>query len=114
MEWSEEHDILFLREMAASDIFVYKKGSVDCAKGWDNIADRLNRNQDPKFVIKEKRGVPDRWSSLLNKFKKQMVDKESASGIEPDDISEKDNLIEELMEKEESYLSLSTKKKENE
>ena len=39
-----------------------------------------------------------------------MVDEELASGIAPDDISEKDNLIEELMEKEESFLSLSTKK----
>ena len=38
-----------------------------------------------------------------------MVDEELASGIAPDDISKKDNLIEELMEKE-SSLSLSTKK----
>ena len=110
MELSEEHDILFLREMVASDIFMYKKGSVDRGKVWDDIVDRLNRNQNPKFVIKEKRGVRDRWSLLLNKFKKQMVDEELASGIAPDDISEKDSLIEELMEKEESSLSLSTKK----
>ena len=81
MEWSEEHDILFLREMAASDIFMYKKESVDRGKVWDDIVDRLNRNQNPKFVIKEKRGVRDRWSLLLNKFKKQMVDEELASGI---------------------------------
>ena len=102
MEWSEEHDILFLREMAASDIFMYKKGSVDRGKVWDDIVDRINRNQNPKFVIKEKRGVRDRWSLW--------VDEELASGIAPDDISEKDNLIEELMEKKESSLSLSTKK----
>ena len=95
MEWSEEH--------------MYKKGSVNRGKVWDDVVDRLNRNQNPKFVIKEKRGVRDRWRLLLNKFKKQMVDEELAFGIAPDDISEKDNLIEELMEKE-SSLSLSTKK----
>ena len=39
-----------------------------------------------------------------------MVDEELASGIAPHDISEKDNLIEELMEKKGSSLSLSTKK----
>ena len=39
-----------------------------------------------------------------------MVDEELASGIAPNDISEKDNLIEKLREKEESSLSLSTKK----
>ena len=70
MEWSEEHNILFLREMAASDVFMYKKGSVDRGKVWDDIVDRLNSNQNPKFVIKEKRGMQDRWSLLLNKFKK--------------------------------------------
>ena len=96
MERSEEHDILFLREMAASDIFMYKKGSVDRGKVWDDIVDRLNRNQNPKFVIKEKRGDRDRWSLLLNKFKKQMVDDELASGMAPKDISEKDNLIGEV------------------
>ena len=112
MEWSEEHDISFLREMAASDIFMYKKGSVDRGKVWDDIIGRLNRNQNPTLVIKKKRGVRDRWSLLLNKFKKQMVDEESASGIAPNDISEKDNLIEELMEKRREFSFL--KYKENE
>ena len=69
-------------------------GSVDRGKVWDDIVDRLNRNQNPKFLIKEKRGARDRWSLLLNKFKKQIVDKELVSGIAPDDISEKDPLIE--------------------
>ena len=32
MEWSDKHDVIFLREMVASDIFMYKKGSVDRCK----------------------------------------------------------------------------------
>ena len=110
MEWTEEHDVLFLREMVASDIFMYKKGSVDHGKVWDDITNRLNRNESPKYNIKDKRGVRDRWSLLLTKFKKQMYEEESASGIEPDDPSEKDILIEELWEKEESSVALVTRK----
>lgn len=47
MAWSQEHDILFLREMVASDIFMYKKykkGSVDRGEVWDDMVDRLNCN----------------------------------------------------------------------
>ena len=61
--------------------------------------------------MKEKWGIQDRWSLLLNKFKEQIFNGESASGIAPDDISKKDTLIEELIEKKRNFPFL--KYKEN-
>lgn len=113
MEWTEEHDVLFLREMVASDIFIHKKGSVDRGKIWEDVFERLNHNENPKFYIKDKRGVRDRWSLLQSKFKKRIRKEEAASGIETDDMTEKDVLIEDLCEKEESSIAIITNKKSN-
>ena len=109
MEWTDEHDVLFLREMIASDLFTHKKGSPDRGKVWEGIVDRLNSVQYPNFSLKDKRGVRDRWSLLQTKFKRRIREEEKASGIIPDELTEKDLLIEELCEKEESSISNSRK-----
>ncbi|XP_028403972.1 zinc finger protein 853-like [Dendronephthya gigantea] len=50
----------------------------------------------------EKRGVRDRWNLLKNKLKKNRREEEAASGIEVDEQDEKDILIEELIDQEET------------
>ena len=70
MEWTDDHDILLLREMIASELFQFKKGSPDRGKIWESIQERLNKLDHPKFTIKEKKGVRDRCGNLLQvKFK---------------------------------------------
>ncbi|CAH3104980.1 unnamed protein product [Pocillopora meandrina] len=89
MEWTDDHDILLLREMIASELFQFKKGSPDRGKIWESIQERLNKLDNPKFMIKEKRGVRDRWNLLQAKFKrtfsakdkKKSDDKEAAEEI---------------------------------
>ena len=103
MEWSEEHDIILLREMISREIFSFKKGSPDRGKTWESIQEFLNQMENPKFHIKEKRGVRDRWNVLQGKFLKRMREEEAASGIECEELSEKDTLIEELSEREQSF-----------
>jgi len=103
MEWSEEHDIILLREMISREIFSFKKGSPDRGKTWESIQEFLNQMENPKFHIKEKRGVRDRWNILQGKFLKRMREEEAASGIECEELSEKDTLIEELSERERSF-----------
>ena len=102
MEWTDDHDILLLREMIASELFQFKKGSPDRGKIWESIQERLNKLDNPKFVIKEKRGVRDRWNLLQAKFKRMQREELQASGIDCE-LSEKDALIEELCEKEDSF-----------
>lgn len=102
MEWTNEHDLIFLREMLASDVFHSRKGSPERGKIWDEITERLNSTQAVSFRIKDKRGTRDRWNLLQSKFKKKRREEQGASGIEVEEPNEKEQLIEELSEKEET------------
>ena len=102
MEWIDEHDVLLLREMIASELFQFKKGSPDRGWIWESIHKRLNKLNNPKFMIKEKRGVRDRRNLLQTKFKRTQWEELRASGIDCE-LSEKDALIEELCEKEDIF-----------
>ena len=102
MEWTEDHDVLLLREILASDLFSFKKGSVARGERWESIAETLNEVKTLSFHLKDKRAVRDRWVLLQKKYKAKMHQEETASGISVDDMSEIDVLLEELVGKEES------------
>ena len=112
MEWTDDHDILRLREMIASELFQFKKGSPDRGKIWESIQERLNKLDNPKFMIKEKRGIRDRWNLLQAKFKHMQREELQASGIDCE-LSEKDALIEELSEQEDSFSAKGKKKSDD-
>ena len=42
MEWTEDHDVLLLRDILASDLFSFKKGSVARGERRELIAETLN------------------------------------------------------------------------
>ena len=102
MEWTETHDVLLLREIITSDLFKFKKGSVQRGERWEEITDNLNDISDPSFSLKDKRAVRDRWALFRKKYKSKLREEEAPSGISPDELSEKEQLIEKLIEKEES------------
>ena len=61
---------------------------------WESIQpERLNKLEHPKFTIKEKRGVRDRWN-LLQAMQREEL--QQASGIDCE-LSEKDALIRSAM-----------------
>ena len=99
MEWTNQHDPLFLREVRGSDLFETRKGSPERGKLWDEIATRLNNLTQCKFNV-NKRSLRDRLNLLMSKFKAKNREEERASGISPE-IQEIDTLLEELCEKEE-------------
>ena len=98
MEWSEEHDVLFLREMVARNVFGTKKGSPARGLAWEAIVDSLNEIHSPKFQLKDKKAVRERWNLLRKKFTKKMSEEEKASGISVEELTEKESLIEELVD----------------
>lgn len=98
--------------MIASDLFQFKKGSPDRGKIWESIQERLNKLDHPKFTIKEKRGVRDRWNLLQAKFKRIQLEELQSSGIDCV-LSEKDALIEEFCEKEDSFSAKDKKKSDD-
>lgn len=102
MEWTEDHDVILLREILASDLFSFKKGSVARGERWESITEKLNQVKTLCFHLKDKRAVRDRWVLLQKKYKAKMHQEETASGISVDDMSEIDVLLEELVGKEES------------
>ena len=102
MEWTDEHDVLMLREMVVSDVFSFKKGSVSRGDAWDSIAEKLNQIDSPRFRIKDKRGVRERWVLLRRKFSSKIRQEEAASGVAVEDLTEKEVLIEKLIEREDT------------
>lgn len=102
MEWTEDHDVILLREILASDLFSFKKGSVARGERWESITEKLNQVKTLSFHLKDKKTVRDRWVLLQKKYKAKMHQEETASGISVDDMSEIDVLLEELVGKEES------------
>ena len=63
-------------------------------------------------MIKEKKGVRDRWNLLQVKFKRMQREELQDSGIDCE-LSEKDALIEELCEKEDSFSAKDKKKSDD-
>ena len=60
MEWSEEHDVLFLREMLARNVFGAKKGSPARGLAWEAIVQ-----------LKVKKVVRERWNLLRKKMSEE-------------------------------------------
>ena len=86
MEWSEEHDTLFTREIFQAQPYNYKKakGSPERGRVWIKLAECLNLYDDPKFNV-DQRSVRDHLNSLVEKRKKRVREIEKASGIQVDD-----------------------------
>ncbi|CAH3141207.1 unnamed protein product [Porites lobata] len=78
MKWTEDHDVLLLREILASDLFSFKKGSVARGERWESIAEKLNEVKTLSFHLKDKRAVRDRWVLLQKKYKAKMHQEETA------------------------------------
>ena len=55
MEWSEEHNVLFVREMIARNGFGTKKGSPARGLACEAIVDSLNEMHSSKFQPKDKK-----------------------------------------------------------
>ena len=102
MEWSKEHDVLFLREMLARNVFGTKKGSPARGLAWEAIVDSLNEIHSPKFQVKDKNAVRERWNLLQKKVSKKMSEGEKASGIFVEELTEKESLIAELVERKDT------------
>ena len=101
--------MLFLREILLSDLFHYRKGSDERGQVWDNIANRLNALEVPKFHVNQ-RYLRDKLNKLLKWFKKKDREELSSSGIDPE-LDEKSELLEEIVEKMESTVPINLSKK---
>ena len=85
MQWNEERDILLLREMAASGIFLKKSGSRERGNSWQNIAKNLNAHND--FIV-TLRAVRDRFPNIMRKYKSKARKEIAASRLGEEEPNE--------------------------
>ena len=108
MSWTEEKDVLLMREMAARGIFQFKSGSRERGTVWQAIAKNLNGHKD-LFHSVTSRGVRDRFTLILRRYKaKNTKELKSTGEGSEDELSEYDLLLEEL-----THLSEESDKKAN-
>ena len=101
MYWTEQHNIILCREVVFENPYLYKKGSPQRSETWKKIVDVLNKCASPQFNV-DHRAIRDHINVLVNKYKKKIRAEERASGISPDEPSELDELIQQIIALEES------------
>jgi len=88
--------------MLARKVLRTKKRSPTRGLAWEAIVDSRNEIHCPKFQLKDKKAVRERWNLLRKKFSKRMSEEEKASGISVEELTEKESLIEELVKREDT------------
>ena len=97
MTWSEEYDIMLCREILVEEPYNSKHGSRERGR-WDRIAEASNKIDKPKLIV-DQRAVRDRFVKLEKACRKKTRDELRASGIIPNEPSEIDQALEEIIEK---------------
>ena len=85
-----------LREMLASEIWLSKAGSTERGEGWKKLADLLNRMERVKFDVSA-RSVREHFQVLYEKRRAKNREEELASGIAPDELTENETILDELI-----------------
>ena len=83
MVWTEQHDILFSREILHIQPWIQRHGSVKRGQAWDEIAAILNSLVEESLFKVTLRSVRNRYSLLVKKYKSKWRAEDKASGIHP-------------------------------
>ena len=96
MEWTREHESFLMREILTVDPFQYKQSTVKRGQAWTQIADFLNSIASPQFRVSQ-RLVHEIFTTLEKNFTKKMANEEKASGINPPNLTQNEQGIEEII-----------------
>ena len=83
MEWTDQLDVPFCREVIAFELFTHKPGSKERGKCYDRIAESFNAVKDVYFKL-DQRALRDRIKKLLKLHVRKRNREEKASGMEAD------------------------------
>ena len=99
MRWTKDHDLILLKEILLFEPYSQKRGSPECGRVWEQIAESLNSQREDKILFKvSQRSVRDWFYTLKNNFAKWQKEEERASGISSE-ISEVDEYLEDITER---------------
>ena len=92
MTWTDEHNVMLLREILLFEPWIQKHGSTERGQVWKRIAESLNQLERPLFRVDD-RACRDHYKLLEKKFVRRINEEEKASGIAPEEETELDNAI---------------------
>ena len=83
MRWTNEQDVMFLREVLVHEPWNHKYGSQERGKAWEKIAESLNGLNTIYEIWRQ--SIRDRYMLLVDNFKKCEWEEAAASGISPEE-----------------------------
>lgn len=82
MFWTEEHDVIIVREMLANCPLVNtKRGSTQRGRIWNEIAEHFLNVETPRFKV-DQRGVGERDSLVAKTYRKKILVKDDKKDAE--------------------------------
>ena len=97
MKWTEEHELLMLRELMLLQPWLHKKGTSERGDDWEKLAVSLNAIPYPQFRVTQ-RSVRDHYSTMEKRRRKKVREEDRASGTAPEEDNELDQLLDETIE----------------
>ena len=113
MCWTVTHDELLCREIIVVAPFLKKPSSRERGAAWTEIAENLNKLDQPKFAVSQ-RSVRGRFTLLERRRKEERREQDKASGIDVEETP-LDTLLDEIIERiKEMEIFFAEKEKEKE
>ena len=105
---------MFLREVRVIQPYAYKVGSKQAGQKWSELASHLNNYDGFKGMPRDQQSVRrEHFNKLITEFKTKMRKEENSTGISPAPLTEKETLLDEIVELMESQPK-EEKKQDNE
>jgi len=110
MIWRKQHEEMLCREILTYEPFNFKSGTVQRGEAWKLIAESLNMLETPKYSVNN-RSVRERYAMLERNYKQKIAAEEKATGISPEEPSDLEKALEEIVAKfKEIEMSTENKK----
>ena len=91
MVWTDEKD-----ELLCQEPYKFKARKKERGNVWKIIANNLNIMTDENFAV-DQNAVRERFTLTSEKFEKKVKEQENASGIAPLELSELEQILEEMI-----------------
>ena len=97
MVWTEDHEVLFCREVRLRDLYQYKDASRERGQSLDRVAESLNVVPTLWFKV-DQRPLRDKLNKLLKDYISKRNKEERDTGISPEQ-RELDDLLQNIFER---------------
>ena len=94
MQWTNEKEVLMMREVIGKSVLSHKSGTQERSNGWQKVADTLNTLEG--FQLTD-RAVRDKIGAIVKKYR-PLINKEiQDTGLGGDEPTEHQVLVEEVI-----------------